>query len=324
MGSHVKLKLRVLVVGCTPLARRAIDIVEGMAELVGVVNLDTASGAAKVRYDTFSDFVRRRPDDIFWTADVNNEQTRAWMAGRVPDVILQCGWSQIFSADVLRIPKRYCIGVHPSPLPIGRGAAVLNWAIIEGHREWGNSLFVMEEKTDFGDILDFEPFMIESRDTARTAYLKADHTTGIMLQRTLPRIADGTVARTPQDPQKVTRYHKRSIEDGRMDFSWSAERCLRFVRALTDPFPGAFFETAHGRLIVWQAEEGPVREGAVGTLLARESGHGVLLQLGGGTTLWLIRVTPPGEVECWGDTLGFSLAESLTSGDKIVMLPPIV
>jgi methionyl-tRNA formyltransferase len=316
MEQNAKLPLRVLVIGCTPLARRTFDIVEEIAELVGVVNLDPLSGAGKSRYDSFSDFAHRRPNDLYLTKDINDDATYAWMTDRKPDIILQCGWSQIFTPRTLSIPTKYCIGVHPSPLPVGRGAAIINWAIIEGQTNWGNALILMAEKTDQGDILDFIPFTLESRDTVRTAYLKVDRTVGPMLRRTLPKIADGTIVFTPQDPSQVTRYYKRKPEDGRIDPTWTAEKCLRYVRAITDPFPGAFFETTKGRLLVWQAEEGGAHTGTPGTILAVERGRGVLLQTGEGTTIWLIRVTPAKDVECWSDE--WAVEQSLHEGDVLV------
>ena len=93
---------------------------------------------------------------MLWTGDIN--ATGDWIKERNPDVVIQCGWSQIFKPHILKIPKKYCLGIHPSPLPEGRGAAVINWKIIESDGkpvEWGNSLFVMDPKTDTVAVLDF-------------------------------------------------------------------------------------------------------------------------------------------------------------------------
>lgn len=294
--------LRVLVIGCTPLARHAATVVEEVATLVGVVNLHPRVGAAKSRYDAMGEFQTRRPDDLHWTEDINGVETRNWMTARQPDVILQCGWSQIFTADVLRIPRLFCLGIHPSPLPKGRGAAILNWKILEGGGAWGNSLFVMEEKTDKGDLLDAEPFEIEPRDDIRTAYQKVDRTAVAMLRRTLPAIASGTHARTPQDPALATRYYKRTRADGRMEFAWPAEKISRFVRALTDPYPGAFFDTPHGALTVWEMEPGPAKfQETPGRILEIVTGRGVLIQTGEHTSVWLTRITAPHDLEGWAD-----------------------
>ena len=202
-----------------------------------------------------ADFYKENPYNVFWTENINDKKTTKWMSSRYPDVIIQCGWSQIFKKEILKIPKKYCIGIHPSPLPAGRGAAIMNWKIIESNQtsvDWGNSLFIMEEKTDTGAVLDFEPLVIEERDDIRTAYLKVDSTALTMLERTIPKIAKNIETITPQDNSKATRYYKRTPEDGKISLEWPIKKICDFVRALTHPYPGAFLETKHGRIIIWE------------------------------------------------------------------------
>ena len=204
--NHKFTNIKTLVVGCTPLARKVVDLLEKITDFRGVINLNPEIGIAKSNYDYMSDFFSRRPDDVFWTKNINDIETVSWIKGRQPDIIVQCGWSQIFKKDILEIPKKYCIGVHPSPLPEGRGAAIINWKIIESFGQefqWGNSLFKMREKTDTGPIIDFEPFMIEPRDDVRTAYLKVDFTTLKMLRRAIPKIEDESTPQAIDDFEKA-------------------------------------------------------------------------------------------------------------------------
>lgn len=296
-------KLRVLVIGCTPLAGKSIDALEEIesCELVGVVNLPPEKGHLKSNYDSFPRWVERRPGDVHWTDDANGPAALAWMRARKPDVVLQAGWSQILSPEVLSI-GRLALGLHPAPLPQGRGGAVINWKLIEGGGPWGNSLFIMEPKVDAGDVLDFEPFDIEPRDDARTAHLKVDRTAVKMLRRTMPKIAAGDFPRKKQDVSKMTKYKKRTPEDGRIDPGLPATKWLDFVRALTHPYPGAFVETAHGPFVIWKAEKGgPAVGAAPGTLVEVKKGKGIRLAAGGGGSVWATLCTPPGEVECWAD-----------------------
>jgi methionyl-tRNA formyltransferase len=248
--------LRTLVVGCTPLARKVVHLLDEISDLVGVVNLSPSKGATKSNYDCMSEFVKENSYRVHWTEDINNLKTRKWITEKKPDILVQCGWSQIFKKKLLDIPKKYCIGIHPSPLPEGRGAAIINWKIIESNNSnvpWGNSLFVMEEKTDTGDILDFEPFVIETRDNVRTAYLKVDETALTMLERTIPKIASNQEKRTKQDNSLATRYYKRTPKDGKIDLSWNVSKVIDFIRALTHPYPGAFLESKYGKITIWHA-----------------------------------------------------------------------
>lgn len=309
--------LRVAVVGCTPLAAKVIDLIDELAELVGVVGLHPLLGVDKSNYDGLFAFARRSPGDLLHTTDINAAETITWLAARRPDVLIQCGWSQIFGPDVLAVPRLMCVGVHPSPLPTGRGAAVINWRLLEGGGPWGNTLFVMQRGVDTGPILDFEPFELEPRDDARTAYLKVDRSALKMLRRTIPRLARGDLSTRPQ-PGPASRYPRRSPEDGRMEWDWPVEQVLRTVRALTHPFPGAFFETRLGRLIVWQASGHHVEpmNQARGSIAEVRPGRGISVAVGDGAA-WLELVTPPGDVECWADE--WAGEAGLAVGDELVI-----
>jgi len=316
-SSKKNTNLRILVIGCTPLARKVIALIEKMATVVGVVNLYPDLGLKKANYDFLSEFSIRRPQDIHWTRDINGKKTLNWIANRRPDLIIQCGWSQIFKSALLRLPRYFCIGIHPAPLPKGRGAAVINWKIIEGGGKWGNSLFVMEEKPDIGDILDFELFVIEPRDNVQTVYLKVDRTALKMLRRTLPKIGKNTFSRIPQDEKKATRYCRRRPEDGLMDIRWNSKKILRYIRALAHPYPGAFFQTIYGQLIIWQGEAGAKDKKAIpGTILNIEPGHGLRLKTGVNGSIWLTQVTPPDDVECWVDD--WALEKKIKAGEILI------
>lgn len=299
--------MRVVVVGSTPIAAKIIQAIPGIdgCELVGVIGLHPRLGAAKSNYQYLP--------GSYSTDSVCDCDTRlkSWK----PDVIVQAGWNEIWPQRILDIPTLFCIGVHPSPLPEGRGAAVLNWKIIEGGCPWGVSLFVMEEKTDTGPVLDFEPFEIEPRDDIRTAYLKADHATVKMIQRTLLRIADGDTSGVTQRGAG-SRYYKRTPKDGKMEFDWSAEKICRYVRALTHPYPGAFFATRYGQLIVWDAHRTtgapPYPVGRIATVTR----SGLIVNTGGGEAVRLDRITPPDGHERWADEWATEMG--LSSGDLLL------
>lgn len=316
MGTNT---LRVVSVGTTPMTRKMNDLLERMeaVELVGVVNLNPETYFHRSNFDPLYDFKTRRPDDLIYTEDINCDATISWMKRRAPDVILQSGWSQIWCSEVLSIPALYCLGIHSAPLPIGRGAAILNWKLIEGGGPWGNSLFLMEEKTDTGKILEFEPFDLEPRDDIRTAYLKSDRTALKMVERALPKILNGSMATTSQQGMKATRYHSRKPEDGLMEFDWSAEKIVNYVRALTHPYPGAFFQTLYGNIVVWSAERGEDQKSDLpGTIAVVEKGKGVLVNVGHKQTVWLKEICPEHDVEQWADL--WAIENDLEARDRFI------
>ena len=125
---------KLLLVACTGVGRYIIE--EFMnnrdigAELVGIINLNLKQGINKANYDSYSDLAVKYNLNIHYCNNINDEETVKFIEKLVPDVILQSGWSQKFSDKVLQIPKYGCIGEHPAPLPKGRGAACVNWAIL--------------------------------------------------------------------------------------------------------------------------------------------------------------------------------------------------
>jgi methionyl-tRNA formyltransferase len=312
-------KLKIILIGCNPLTRKGLEAISGLdcCYLCGLITLPVAGASGKANYDPMPEFVAAYPDAVLFTKDVNSRETHEWIKERGPDIMLQLGWSQIFSEETLALPSVFCLGIHPAPLPEGRGAAVINWKIIEGGGAWGNSLFVMQPKTDTGDILDFEPFVIEPRDDAGAAFCKVDRTAVKMLLRTIPKIADGTFTARQQDGSKATRYRKRKPEDGRLEFDWDAEKLGRYVRALTHPYPGAFFESGAARMFIWNAVPNEAVEStrAPGEVIEIIRGYGVSVQCGSGTSLLIKRITPPSDFECWADE--WALENALKPGQSL-------
>ena len=310
----VRPDLRVVVVGCTPLARKVINCLEGICEIAGVIGLDESKGRSKSNYDSLGDFESKYR--MLWTGDINSEQE--WIKGTDCDLIIQCGWSQIFKQSILDIPKRYCLGIPPSPLPAGRGAAIMNWKIIESNGcefEWGNSLFVMESKTDTGDIVDFEPFVIRSRDDIRTAYHKVDETAIKMIKRTIPRIASNSEVLNHQDESGATRYYKRTPKDGIVDLSWQATKISDYVRGLTHPYPGAFVPLEFGDLRLWTISTTRCATSFEPGTIVRTDFNGVVVKTGWFSAIVLHRVGFEGQ-EYWADELFKKLG--LKDGDNLI------
>ena len=306
--------LKTLVIGCTPLARKVTNLLKQISNLVGVVNLHPEKGLSKSNYDPLTDIC-----EPFWTKDINDKETEEWIRSRDPEVIIQCGWSQIFKPHVLELASKYCIGIHPSPLPEGRGAAIINWKIIESEGKsinWGNSLFVMQPKTDTGAVLDFEPFDIQSRDTVQTAYQKVDKTALTMIERTISKIADNKEELIEQDKTKVTRYYKRKPEDGKIELSWPAIKVNDYVRALTHPYPGAFIESNFGQLFLWDVSIDTCKiHGNPGLVYQIHDGRGMLVKVGGFMCVWLKRVSHNG-IEQWADEWARDMG--IREGDNLI------
>ncbi len=170
------------------------------------------------------------------------------------DHVFVVGWSQIVRPELLRLPKHGCLGFHPGPLPELRGRAVIPWTILLGRRATGTTLFWMDEGVDSGDILAQESFDVASDETA--ASLNAKHLAALdrMLGEVIPALASSTASRRPQDHTRMSCCARRTPADGLIEWSRTARDVWTLVRAIGDPYPGAFTFTKGRKLVVWSVD----------------------------------------------------------------------
>jgi len=169
-----------------------------------------------------------------------------------PDLILSFYFRKMIPMRALNRAPRGALNLHGSLLPRLRGRAPLNWALVEGEERTGVTLHHMVEKPDAGDIVAQRAFDIGPRDTARTLFDRAVEETKLLLEETWPLIRDGTAPRIPQDPAKATYRGRRRPEDGKIDWGQTTRRVDGLVRAVADPFPGAFTMLEGRKLMVWE------------------------------------------------------------------------
>jgi len=169
-----------------------------------------------------------------------------------PEIILSSFFRKMLPMRVLDTASRAALNLHASLLPRLRGRAPLNWALVEGESRTGVTLHHMVEKPDAGDIVAQRAFDIGPRDTARTLFDKAVAETRLLLEGVWPLIRDGKAPRIPQDHSKATYRGRRGPEDGRIKWNEPTRRVDGLVRAVTDPFPGAFTSLGGRKLMVWE------------------------------------------------------------------------
>ena len=166
-----------------------------------------------------------------------------------PDFIFSFYYRSLIGDSVLKCARRAAFNMHGSLLPKYRGRAPVNWAIVQGELETGATLHHMVAKADAGDIVDQQAVPILRDDTAQDVMGKVTTAAEIVLVRSLPLLASGTAARTPQ-PAGTPYFGRRTPEDGRIEWSWPAARIHNLVRAVAPPFPGAFADVSGQRWII--------------------------------------------------------------------------
>ncbi len=190
-----------------------------------------------------------------------------------PEVILVVAFGQILSKEILEFPKYGCINVHASLLPEYRGAAPIQWAVIDGKEKTGITIMRMDEGIDTGDMICREEIAITAEETGGSLHDKLAAVGGPLLLRALEQIEDGTAVYTPQNQEAYT-YAKMLRKDmGRIDFTKSAEELERLIRGL-NPWPSAFTRWQGKTLKLWNASVSYERFEACpcGTLVSVKNG----------------------------------------------------
>lgn len=165
-----------------------------------------------------------------------------------PDVIVVVAYGQILKKEVLEIPPKGCVNLHPSLLPKYRGPAPIQWAIINGERETGVTVMFLDEGEDTGDIIAQKRVKIEDDDTAETLYDRLSLIGAQLLIDVLRDMDRGEVSGRAQDHSQATYAPKLRKEDGHIDWTADSVRIYNLIRG-TKPWPGAYSYMGDDRMI---------------------------------------------------------------------------
>ena len=169
-----------------------------------------------------------------------------------PDVIVVVAFGQILSQEILDIAKYGSINVHGSLLPKYRGAAPIQWSIINGDKITGITTMYMDAGMDTGDMIDKLEVKIEDNDTYGTLYEKMKVAGGKLIVETLEKIADGIAQRTKQ-PEDFTMAPMIEKSLGNIDWNKSSEEIRNLIRGL-NPMPGAYTNINNEKMKIWEVE----------------------------------------------------------------------
>jgi methionyl-tRNA formyltransferase len=200
------------------------------------------------------------------------------MAALKSDLIAVAAFGQILPPALLELPKHGCLNVHTSLLPRYRGAAPIQWSILNGDSHTGVTIMKMDAGLDTGAIISQEKTEITPSDTAETLHDRLAQIGARLLTSTIPQYIEGRLMPVPQDNAAATHAPKIKKEHGHIDWTASATTLWNRVRGLI-PWPGAFcyMPVANGGktlLKIWGAEV-VSGSGEPGTIL--EAGNGKLI-----------------------------------------------
>ncbi|WGL96840.1 bifunctional UDP-4-amino-4-deoxy-L-arabinose formyltransferase/UDP-glucuronic acid oxidase ArnA [Arsenophonus nasoniae] len=190
---------------------------------------------------------------VFAPENVNHSLWIERIEKMQPDVIFSFYYRHMLSQELLALAPKGAFNLHGSLLPKYRGRVPINWAILNGVTETGVTLHKMIAKADAGDIIAQKKVAIDATDTALVLHEKIRQASEQLLADTLPLIKMGDYSATPQDESQATYFGRRRAEDGLIDWSKSATEVNNLIRAVTEPYPGAFTYLAESKMIVWRA-----------------------------------------------------------------------
>lgn len=199
-----------------------------------------------------------------------------------PDVMVVIAFGQILSKELLEVPRYGCINIHASLLPAYRGAAPIQWAVINGDQQTGITTMMMDVGMDTGDMLEKTVVALDEKETGGSLFDRLSLLGGDLILSTLDKLEDGTLVRTPQDHEKATYVKKIPKSLGDIDWTMDAVSIERLIRGL-NPWPSAYTRWNGKMLKIWDAEAlpdaGPKKP--CGTVL-EASGNTLKIQTGNG------------------------------------------
>ena len=259
-------------------------LIQAGHELIGVVTQpDKPKGRGKSLMATpVKEVALKHQIPVYQPQKVRETEFTENLRRLAPDVIVVAAFGQIITKEILEIPRYGCINVHASLLPAYRGAAPIQWAVINGEKESGVTIMQMDEGLDTGDMLAKTEVPLDPDETGGSLFDKLSRAGADLLIRTLPALEQGTLTPEKQPLESPTAYARMiRKEDGRIDWNLEAEAIERRIRGL-NPWPSAYTELTGKILKIWRAEVLPKESGQTPGTVTEAGKGGFCVQTGKG------------------------------------------
>ncbi len=268
----------------------------------------------KVESNCVQNLAQDKQLTCFAPAKLNDTQLLENLRQLNPEVLVVASYGKILPTSWLKLPKKLPINVHPSLLPAYRGAAPINWQIINGETKTGVTIFKVEAGLDSGDILAQAQLPLDAKDDAVSLSKKLAEQGARLLQEVLGQIETDSFLLTPQNHEQATYARKLKKEDGLIDWDRSALEISNLIRALV-PWPSAYvyFQGALVKIMRGRASSPSCAESKPGVILEVNKTGFIRVQTGRGALL-IERVQPAGKREMTAHE--FAIGHRLSSGMK--------
>ncbi len=251
---------------------------------VGTIFSHEDDPGEKCWFASVADWAKSRDIPFLCPEDVNKKEWIGHIATLAPDMIFSFYYRKMLCQEILDIPTAGAYNLHGSLLPAYRGRVPVNWVLVNGEKQTGVTLHSMVVKPDAGEMVGQKVVDIAFEDTAASLYDKLCQASSLLLDEVLPLIRTGRAPRMVQDAGKASYFGGRKPEDGLINWSWTAIRIYNLIRAVTDPYPGAYSLLPDGTkvLIWWGLPEAGSETGDAGTVVVDNAEENVYVVSGDG------------------------------------------
>lgn len=276
--------MRVIFMGTPDFAVGTLEeIIKAGHEAVLVVSQpDKAVGRSKaLKYTPVKACAIEHGIEVYQPQRVRDAECVEYLRSYAPDIIIVEAFGQIIPKEILDMPRFGCINVHASLLPKYRGAAPIQWAVINGDAVSGVTTQRMNEGIDTGDMILKEEVVLREDETGGSLFERLAAVGAKLCVRTMAEIEAGTAVYTPQDNAKATHTAKIHKELGSINWMNDAKSIECLIRGL-DPWPSAYTRLGEKTLKIWRAHVVPAEHQAAPGCIIKAGKDGIFVQTGDG------------------------------------------
>lgn len=259
-------------------------VLAGHEVVLAVSQPDKPKGRGKaLQFPPVKEYAISQGIEVYQPRKVREAECVEFIRERQPEIIVVAAFGQILPKELLDLPKYGCINVHASLLPKYRGAAPIQWAVINGDKVSGVTIMRMDVGLDTGDIIETAETEISPEETGGSLFDKLEKLGAKLLVETMEKIENGTARYTKQEESQASHVGMIDKSMGDIDWKKSAVEIENLIRGL-NPWPSAYTRLNGKTLKIWKAlpEPGgePPKAGCVYLVNKKElkihTGDGVL------------------------------------------------
>ncbi|EEW3367972.1 bifunctional UDP-4-amino-4-deoxy-L-arabinose formyltransferase/UDP-glucuronic acid oxidase ArnA [Escherichia coli] len=224
---------------------------------ISAIFTHTDNPGEKAFYGSVARLAAERGIPVYAPDDVNHPLWVERIAQLSPDVIFSFYYRHLICDEILQLAPAGAFNLHGSLLPKYRGRAPLNWVLVNGETETGVTLHRMVKRADAGAIVAQLRIAIAPDDIAITLHHKLCHAARQLLEQTLPAIKHGNILEIAQRENEATCFGRRTPDDSFLEWHKPASVLHNMVRAVADPWPGAFSYVGNQKFTVWSSRVHP-------------------------------------------------------------------